>query len=116
MAAIARSYTQSQSAAINEVDHNLQFIACAGSGKTEVISARVAKILHQKADDGIGPRNIVASRSLMPKHVEMAEALLWEISLPRSGLEAWESCAAARVPTAIRTSTLSETATSAVIL
>jgi ATP-dependent DNA helicase UvrD/PcrA len=54
------AYTGSQQDAIKEVDRNLQIIACAGSGKTEVISARIVEILKQKKKDGIGPANIVA--------------------------------------------------------
>ena len=51
------SYTESQQAAIDELAAPLQLIACAGSGKTQVISQRVSKIL---AQDGVSPGNIVA--------------------------------------------------------
>lgn len=54
------SYTPNQFAAIQEIDKNLQIIACAGSGKTQVISARIVEILKQKKKDGIKPANIVA--------------------------------------------------------
>ena len=50
--------TQEQQEAISEVDHNLQIIACAGSGKTEVITRRIANIFHKKPE--ILPENIVA--------------------------------------------------------
>ena len=50
--------TSKQQEAISEIDHNLQIIACAGSGKTEVITRRIANILHSKQD--IKPENIVA--------------------------------------------------------
>lgn len=53
-------YTDKQKEAIEETDKNLQIIACAGSGKTEVVSARIAQILSEKAGLGIEPRNIVA--------------------------------------------------------
>ena len=49
--------TENQLRAVNEIDHNLQIIACAGSGKTEVISRRIAKILNDKTD--IAPENVV---------------------------------------------------------
>jgi DNA helicase-2/ATP-dependent DNA helicase PcrA len=52
------TYTQSQIDAINTLDKNLQIIACAGSGKTQVISQRVVNILKQKPD--IQPVNILA--------------------------------------------------------
>lgn len=50
-------YTDSQAAAINEITQPLQLIACAGSGKTQVISQRIAEMLKQP---GIEPRNIIA--------------------------------------------------------
>jgi DNA helicase-2/ATP-dependent DNA helicase PcrA len=50
--------TPEQQKAISEIDGNLQIIACAGSGKTEVITRRIANILQSKPD--IKPENIVA--------------------------------------------------------
>lgn len=50
--------TNAQKAAINHIDGHLQIIACAGSGKTEVISRRIANILQKKPD--VKPENIVA--------------------------------------------------------
>ena len=38
-------YTESQLDAINHVNGNLQIIACAGSGKTQTISARIANMV-----------------------------------------------------------------------
>ena len=52
------SLTSEQQEAISEIDRNLQIIACAGSGKTEVITRRIANILQSKSD--IEPENIVA--------------------------------------------------------
>lgn len=51
-------HTDDQLRAIDEIDHNLQIIACAGSGKTRVVSHRVLHIL--RTVDGIKPENIVA--------------------------------------------------------
>lgn len=51
-------YTPEQLAAINSIDNNLQIIACAGSGKTQVISQRVVSILREKPE--IKPQNIIA--------------------------------------------------------
>lgn len=51
------SYTPAQDTAIGCLDRPLQIIACAGSGKTQVISQRIARIL---AQDDVEPRNIVA--------------------------------------------------------
>ena len=52
------TYTPAQSEAANHLDGNLQVIACAGSGKTQVISQRIVNIL--KGKPGITPANIVA--------------------------------------------------------
>ncbi len=52
--------TDRQLEAISEIDRNLQIIACAGSGKTEVVSLRVAEILSRKSKEGVIPENIVA--------------------------------------------------------
>lgn len=51
-------YTENQLKAINTIDKNLQIIACAGSGKTQVISERIVNILKLKPD--IQPENILA--------------------------------------------------------
>jgi DNA helicase-2/ATP-dependent DNA helicase PcrA len=54
---IAMQYTKSQQEAIQCIDQHLQIIACAGSGKTQVISQRIIELLrHQKAE----PREIIA--------------------------------------------------------
>lgn len=53
-------YTTQQKKAIECIDQNLQIIACAGSGKTQVISARIANILRSKKSKGVTPANIVA--------------------------------------------------------
>jgi len=54
------NYTTSQLRAITTHDSNLQIIACAGSGKTQVISARIVEILKNKKAEGITPANMVA--------------------------------------------------------
>jgi DNA helicase-2/ATP-dependent DNA helicase PcrA len=51
------SYTDSQREAIGCLDEPLQIIACAGSGKTQVISQRIANIL---AQPNVQPHNIIA--------------------------------------------------------
>lgn len=50
--------TTEQIMAMKEINHNLQIVACAGSGKTEVITRRIANILKKNPD--IAPKNIVA--------------------------------------------------------
>ena len=56
------SFTEAQQRAIQHIDGNLQIIACAGSGKTEVIARRVVTLLKPIDDGGGGcsPANIVA--------------------------------------------------------
>lgn len=51
------AYTDSQRAAIEELTAPLQLIACAGSGKTQVISQRISRILGLP---GARPRNVIA--------------------------------------------------------
>lgn len=50
-------FTPNQQAAIDELTRPLQLIACAGSGKTEVLAQRIANILSQPA---IRPANVIA--------------------------------------------------------
>jgi DNA helicase II / ATP-dependent DNA helicase PcrA len=52
--------TESQSRAVNHDGRNLQLIACAGSGKTEVVARRVVHLLTPGRKDSLAPRNIVA--------------------------------------------------------
>jgi DNA helicase II / ATP-dependent DNA helicase PcrA len=54
------NYTDTQQEAIGCLDSNLQIIACAGSGKTQVLAARIVQIMKEKRAEGIGPENIVA--------------------------------------------------------
>lgn len=56
-AATLAEYTLAQAEAIACLDEPLQIIACAGSGKTQVISQRVASLLSQP---GVEPRHIIA--------------------------------------------------------
>ena len=50
-------YSQAQRAAIGTLDEPLLIVACAGSGKTQVISERITEILRRP---GVEPKNIVA--------------------------------------------------------
>ena len=54
---VMTTYTPAQVEAIGCLDQPLQIIACAGSGKTQVISQRIAAIL---AKPGVDPRSVVA--------------------------------------------------------
>lgn len=52
--------TKSQRQAIRYRGRNLQLIACAGSGKTEVVAQRVAHLLAKRGPDRMEPRNVIA--------------------------------------------------------
>ena len=55
-------FTDAQREAINHLEGNLQLIACAGSGKTEVVARRVVNLLTPREEGGAGcqPENIIA--------------------------------------------------------
>src|SRR6478752_1888851 len=67
------AYTAAQQEAIGCLDHTLQIIACAGSGKTQVISQRIADIL---ARPGVTPANIVAFTFTEKAAAELKERVL----------------------------------------
>src|SRR5437763_6069250 len=67
------SYTTAQAAAIACLDEPLQIIACAGSGKTQVISQRIAAIL---AQPGVEPRNLIAFTFTEKAAAELKERIL----------------------------------------
>lgn len=50
------NFTKKQNEAIEHCDGNLQLIACAGSGKTEVVARRIATLIK----NGASPKSIVA--------------------------------------------------------
>jgi len=52
--------TASQQRAVEHDGRNLQLIACAGSGKTEVVARRVVYLLTPGRTDSLLPRNIIA--------------------------------------------------------
>ena len=52
--------TRSQHRAVKYEGRNLQLIACAGSGKTEVVSRRIAWLLSGKSGKKLKPANIIA--------------------------------------------------------
>ncbi len=76
--------TAQQQEAINELERNLQIIACAGSGKTEVITRRIANILRSKP--GVRPENIVAF-TFTEKAAESMKARIAKAMGTTSGIE-----------------------------
>ena len=71
------SYTKSQREAITCLDKPLQIIACAGSGKTQVISQRIANIL---AQPDVEPRNIIAFTFTEKAAAELKDRVLRLVS------------------------------------
>lgn len=67
------SYTGAQAEAIACLDEPLQIIACAGSGKTQVISQRIATIL---ARPGVEPLNVIAFTFTEKAAAELKERIL----------------------------------------
>src|SRR5947208_12883234 len=67
------TYTPAQAEAIACLSQPLQIIACAGSGKTQVISQRIAAIL---AQPGVQPRNVVAFTFTEKAAAELKERVL----------------------------------------
>ena len=66
------NFTASQKSAINHTSGNLQLIACAGSGKTEVVARRVATLLKE----GAKPANIVAFTFTDKAAAELKERII----------------------------------------
>src|SRR5208337_3976150 len=64
--------THSQKAAVDHGDSNLQLIACAGSGKTEVIAQRVAQLLK----NGHLPSNVIAFTFTEKAAAELKERIV----------------------------------------
>ncbi|MCB1188842.1 MAG: ATP-dependent helicase [Leptospiraceae bacterium] len=66
-------YTKSQLKAIQTIDKNLLIVACAGSGKTQVISKRIITILKTQ---NIKPENIIAFTYTEKAAVELKNRIL----------------------------------------
>jgi DNA helicase-2/ATP-dependent DNA helicase PcrA len=68
-------FTESQRSAIEFSGGNLQLIACAGSGKTEVVARRVVRLL--RPDGGkLEPRNIIAFTFTDKAAAELKERII----------------------------------------
>jgi DNA helicase-2/ATP-dependent DNA helicase PcrA len=68
--------TDSQRRAVSFQGKNLQLIACAGSGKTEVVARRVAYLLKPDAGEPLAPRNIVAFTFTDKAAAELKERII----------------------------------------
>jgi DNA helicase-2/ATP-dependent DNA helicase PcrA len=70
--------TTEQAEAIGHAAGNLQLIACAGSGKTEVVAQHITRLLTPKAEGGMGlkPANIVAFTFTEKASAELKQRVL----------------------------------------
>lgn len=68
--------TESQLKAIRYSGRNLQLVACAGSGKTEVVARRIVHLLSPERPDPLLPRNIVAFTFTDKAAAELKERVL----------------------------------------
>jgi DNA helicase-2/ATP-dependent DNA helicase PcrA len=68
--------TASQRRAIEHNGRNLQLIACAGSGKTEVVAQRVVYLLSPGKPDSLMPRNIIAFTFTDKAAAELKERII----------------------------------------
>src|SRR5687768_8492750 len=70
--------TPSQQKAIEFDGKNLQLIACAGSGKTEVVARRVVHLL-RPGPNGLAPRDIVAFTFTDKAAAELKERIITRV-------------------------------------
>ena len=68
--------TSTQQRAVEHDGRNLQLIACAGSGKTEVVARRVVHLLTPGRADSLIPRNIVAFTFTEKAAAELKERII----------------------------------------
>ena len=68
--------TESQKRAIEHDGRNLQLIACAGSGKTEVVARRVVHLLTPGRPDSLIPANIIAFTFTEKAAAELKERII----------------------------------------
>jgi DNA helicase-2/ATP-dependent DNA helicase PcrA len=68
--------TSSQQWAIAHDGRNLQLIACAGSGKTEVVARRVVHLLRPNRKDSLKPGNIIAFTFTEKAAAELKERIV----------------------------------------
>jgi DNA helicase-2/ATP-dependent DNA helicase PcrA len=68
--------TTAQRRAIEHDGNNLQLIACAGSGKTEVVARRVVHLLSPGSGGGLAPRNLIAFTYTDKAAAELKERII----------------------------------------
>lgn len=68
--------TKAQKQAVKYNGRNMQLIACAGSGKTEVVAQRVAHLLTKRGKSRLNPRNIIAFTFTNKAAAELKERII----------------------------------------
>ena len=69
-------FTRQQIKAIRQTKGHLQLIACAGSGKTEVVAQRVVNLLKNGEHNGLLPRSIIAFTFTEKAAAELKERIV----------------------------------------
>ena len=87
--------TPSQTSAISSPMGNLQLIACAGSGKTEVVARRVVQLLTPGPNGGLLPRNIVAFTFTEKAAAELKERIVKRCRAALGDIPGWRRCSSA---------------------
>jgi ATP-dependent DNA helicase UvrD/PcrA len=87
--------TASQSKAIEHDGRNLQLIACAGSGKTEVVARRVVHLLTPGREDSLVPRNIIAFTFTDKAAAELKERIVTRTRQALGDIPGWPRCSSA---------------------
>lgn len=72
-------YSKNQKRAIETCNKNIRIIACAGSGKTSTMAAKVAFLLDPKNELGISPQNIIAFTYTNRAAAELQNKILTDV-------------------------------------
>ena len=88
--------TDSQKRAIEHDGGNLQLIACAGSGKTEVVARRVVHLLTPGRTRLADPGNIIAFTFTEKAAAELKERIVTRTREALGDVPAWPRCSSAR--------------------
>jgi len=81
--------TVTQEQAVAYSGRNLQLIACAGSGKTEVVARRVVQLLTPGAPEALQPRNIIAFTFTDKAAAELKERIVTRTRESLGDIPAW---------------------------
>ena len=78
-------YTEEQLKAIKTNDKNLRIIACAGSGKTTTVAAKIAYLLDPQNQIAVSPENIIAFTYTEKAAAELKDKILSKVP-PQKGM------------------------------